>query len=403
MGLRRGRGGRRDRRTGLSMEHLDSTTMKALLGFLSRRQDEILDSICRLVEIESPSGDLDASRAIVNLLVEAAETISAIDSIERVSVPGYGEHLRIQAFGGNDDQTTLLIGHTDTVHPIGSLKSQRLYVEGDRLYGPGVFDMKASCILAFEALRALEFLGLYPGRTVILLLTCDEESGSYYGRKLVEAEAQRAAHALVLEPPAPGGRVKTARKGVGIWKVRAHGIAAHAGLNPDAGASAVLELARQTERFHSMSANGTTFNVGVLRGGTRCNVVAAEAEMELDARFASITEAHKVCDMMNTLRAIDPRIRLTVEGGINRNPVERTLDVAKLYTHARGLAASIGFELGEESVGGASDGNFVAAFNVPVLDGLGPDGDGAHSANEYILISDLARRAALLAGLIVSL
>jgi len=388
------------------MNQADSTQMTAMRDFLARRQDEILGLICKLVETESPSGDCEGSRAVVDLLVEAAGTISAINSVERLPVPGYGEHLRVRAFDGyGDDRTTLLLGHTDTVHPRGTLGVQGARAEGGRLYGPGVFDMKASCVLALEALRTLVSLDFIPKGPVVLLLTCDEEAGSQTGRQLVEEEARRAAQALVLEPPAPGGRVKTARKGAGMWKVTAHGIASHAGLNPEAGASAILELARQTERFHSMSdpTSGTNFNVGTVRGGTRSNVVAAEAEIEIDVRFSCMKEAQRVDKLMSSLRSFDERVRLTVNGGINRGPLERTEGVVKLYQQAREIAACLGFELGEQSVGGASDGNFVAALDVPVLDGLGIDGGDAHAANEHILISDIARRGALLAGLIASL
>jgi glutamate carboxypeptidase len=176
-------------------------------------------------------------------------------------------------------------------------------------------------------------------------------------------------------------------------------------LNPEAGASAILELARQTEHFHSMSdpASGTNFNVGVVRGGTRSNVVAAEAEIEIDVRFSCEKEAQRVDELMNSLRSFDERVQLVVKGGINRGPLERTEGVVNLYQHAREIAASLGFELGEQSVGGASDGNFVAALDVPVLDGLGPDGDGAHAAHEHVLVSDISRRGALLAGLIGTL
>ena len=389
------------------MNHPDSTQIMAIHAFLARRQNEILDSIRRLVETESPSGDFEGSRAVVDLLVEAAGTISEINSVERIPVPGHGEHLRVRAFEGhaNETGTTLLLGHTDTVHPRGTLSTQSVRAEEGRLYGPGIFDMKASCVLALEALRTLVTLDFIPKRPVVLLLTCDEEAGSQTGRQLVEEEARRAAQVLVLEPPVPGGQVKTARKGVGMWKVAAHGIAAHAGLNPESGVSAILELARQTEHFHSMSdpAGGTNFNVGVVRGGTRSNVVAAEAEIEIDVRFSSRKEAQRVDELMSSLRPFDERVRLAVTGSINRGPVERTAAVVRLYHHAREIAASLGVELGEQSVGGASDGNFVAALNVPVLDGLGPDGDGAHAAHEHILVSDIARRGALIAGLIASL
>ena len=387
---------------------IDATKLADVYAFIASRQDEILSLIHKLVETESPSGDVEGSRAVVDLLEKAAHAISSVNSIERIPSPDYGEHLRINAFGGsgNNGQKTLLLGHTDTVHPRGTLSArQGLRAEDGRLYGPGIFDMKASCAVAIEVLHCLTVLELHPRRPVTLLLTCDEETGSATGRQLVETEARQAAQVLVLEPPVPGGCVKTARKGVGIWKVAAQGIASHAGLNPEAGASAILELARQTERFHSMSdaTGGTNFNVGVISGGTRVNVVAERAEMEIEARFSTIKEAQRINGFMGKLQPFDERVQLTVKGGINRPPIERTPGIVRLYRQAREIASRLNFELEERSVGGASDGNFAAALDVPVLDGLGVDGDGAHAAHEHILTADITRRAALLAGLVASL
>ena len=387
---------------------VESSQLLAMRAVVAQRQDELVDLICRLVEIESPSGDFRGSRATVALLEKAARTIPCVSSIETVTSPDYGEHLRIRAFcdDAKGNGGTLILGHTDTIHPRGTLKAQNgLQAEGGRLYGPGIFDMKASCVIALEVLRCLTALGFAPRRPVTVLLTCDEETGSATGRPLVEHEARRAAQVLVLEPPAPGGCVKTARKGVGSWTVAAQGIASHAGLNPEAGASAILELAQQTQRLHSLNnpSVGTSFNVGVVRGGTRSNVVAAQAEMEVDVRFSAMEEARRVEDLMNTLQPFDGRVRLAIEGGINRGPLERTAGVVKLFHQARKIAALLGFELEEREVGGASDGNFVAALNVPVLDGLGVDGDGAHAAHEHILVKDIAPRTALLAGLVATL
>ena len=387
---------------------LNSSELAAVGAFIARRQDEIVKLICRLVEIESPSGDAQGSRAAIDLLAAAAFDIPSVNSVERIVSPNYGEHLLIRAFCGDDgsDGATLLLGHTDTVHPRGTLNSPHgLSAEGDRLYGPGVFDMKAACVLAVEVLRCLTALAIKPPRPVTLLLTCDEETGSATGRPLVEREARRAAQVLVLEPPAPGGLLKTARKGVGAWTAVAQGIASHAGLNPEAGASAILELARQAERLHSLNdaARGTSFNVGVFHGGTRGNVIAAHAEMEVDVRFSTTEEARRVEALMSTLRPFDERVRLRIKGGINRYPLERTAGVVKLFHHARHIATRLGFDLEERSVGGASDGNFVAALNVPVLDGLGVDGDGAHAAHEHIILSDIVPRASLLAGLVATL
>ena len=387
---------------------IDASGLGRMRALIERRHEEAVGLIRRLVEIESPSADVQGSLEVNQLLESVARAIPSVSSVERIATPNCGEHLLIRAFddAGDRNEATLILGHTDTVHPRGTLAAQnRLRTEGDRLYGPGIFDMKASCVMALEALRSLTAPDLVPRRPVTLLLTCDEEIGSATGRPLVEREARQAAQVLVLEPPVPGGCVKTARKGVGAWTVAAQGIASHAGLNPEAGASAILELARQTERLHGLNAlaRGTSFNVGLIHGGTRSNVVAAQAEMEVDVRFGAMEEARQVESLMRNLQPFDKRVSLTIEGGINRAPLERTAGVARLFHHAREVAARLGFELAECAVGGASDGNFVAALNVPVLDGLGVDGDGAHAAHEHILLRDITPRTALLAGLIVTL
>lgn len=373
--------------------------------FIARRS-EMLSLVRALVKTESPSGYEEGSRAVVSLLIDAARSIGEIQ-VERIPVPGYGEHLRVRAFPCRDESqdVLLIVGHTDTVHPCGTTQARPLHEDGERIYGPGIFDMKANCAMALEALRACATLGLRPRREVVLLLTCDEETGSEWGRSLIEEEARRALCALVLEPPATGGRVKTARKGTGIFTMEAIGRAAHAGLEPEKGASAVLEIARQIEKLYGLSERerGTTINVGVVQGGTRSNVVAAQARAEIDVRFSTAEEAHRIEGAILKSRPFDERVKLIVSGGINRPPLERNEGVVRLYEHARTIAAALDFELGEASVGGASDGNFIAAMNVPVLDGLGIDGDGAHAEHEHIATSDIVRRGALLSCLIASL
>jgi glutamate carboxypeptidase len=374
---------------------------------VAARLDDVISLAVQLVELESPTGDVEGSRAVVDGLVAAARDVPAVTSVERIASPGYGEHVRMHLFGATPESvgTTLVVGHTDTVHPRGSVGARPVRREGERLFGPGVFDMKANCVLALEVARAMAALGVASASPVVLLLTCDEEAGSPTGRALVEEEARRAASALVLEPSAPGGRVKTSRKGVGVWTVSAHGRAAHAGLDPDAGASAVLELAHQVVRLQDAArrARGTTVNVGTIRGGTGANVVAERAEAHVEARFTSMDEADRVDRFLRALAPVDRRVRLSVAGGVNRPPLERTPGVARLYARARDIAAGLGFELGEQAVGGASDGNFAAGVGAAVLDGLGIQGDGAHAAHEHIVTTDIPRRGALLAGLIASL
>jgi glutamate carboxypeptidase len=298
-----------------------------------------------------------------------------------------------------------LLGHTDTVHGRGSIIARPWRVEDNKAYGPGVFDMKANCVLALEVTRALSLLGIQPKRPVVLLLTCDEETGSASGRPLVEAEARKASSVLVLEPSAGGGRAKTGRKGTGIYSLFVAGRAAHAGLDPEKGASAVLELARQTERLHAFNgkAGGITVNVGVFKGGTLSNVIAAEARADIDVRFTTATEAEFVEKEIFKLRPFDDRVQLALTGGINRPPLERTEKVLELYERAKLIARRFDFDLGETQVGGASDGNFAAAVGATVLDGLGIAGDGAHATHEHIILDDIPRRGALIAGLIASL
>jgi len=378
----------------------------ALRDHFIARQHELLALTCALVEAESPSGDKEGSSEVVSLLASAAGSIGAVSSVERVTSEDFGEHIRIRASAGDPAAAPILIlGHTDTVHPRGAIKDRPWRAEDNRIYGPGVFDMKANCALALEALRACEATNALPPTPVTILLTCDEESGSPSGRKLVEEEAKNARAVLVLEPPASGGRVKTGRKGTGIFAVEVHGRAAHAGLEPEKGISAVLELARQTIRLTNLNnaEAGTTVTVTGVQGGTHSNVVPAEARAEIDVRFSSAEAGRRIVSAILDLKPFDERAQVVVSGGINRPPLERTEKVLALYARAREIAALLDFDLGEATVGGASDGNFVGAMGVGVLDGLGIEGDGAHAAHEHIIVDNIPFRGGLLAGLISSL
>ena len=370
-------------------------TPKETLEYFEGRRDAIIDQIREIVEIESPSHDAERSREVVAWIENAARETGLELAIERYPTDADGDHLIIRAFPG-DAKPVLLLGHTDTVHPVGTKAKNPTRIEGDRFYGCGTFDMKANIVLMLEALRYFHTTGTRPSRPINILLSCDEEVGSYTGREYVEREAAEAECCLVFEPSA-AGRVKTGRKGTGMYVVNAHGVPAHAGLDPEKGASAILELSRQIERLHAMNSpeTGTTVNVCTASGGTTTNVIPEHAECTVDVRFSSMAEAERIDAAIKGLTPVDERVSLEVAGGINRPPMERTDAVVALFEKARETAASFGYDLGETQVGGASDGNFVAALGTPVLDGLGIAGDGAHTLHEHILVSDIAKRATL--------
>jgi len=376
--------------------------MKTLLDYFQNRRADILNSIREIVNIESPSRDVAGSRAIAGWLEKYARQISPDFEIERISAEGCGEHFILRAFP-SAKKPVLLLGHTDTVHPRGSFKDNPTRVENEKFYGCGVFDMKANCVLMLEVLRAFTELNLRPARPITILLSCDEEIGSTTGKPLVESEARKSEFCLVCEPSA-GGRVKTGRKGTGNYILKTHGIPSHAGLEPERGASAILEIARQIERLHTLNnfEIGTTVTIGTIRGGTTSNVVPAEAECSIDVRFTSIAEAEKIESEIKNLKSFDSRVKLEITGAINRPPLERTENVLQLYEKARAIALKFDYDLGETQVGGASDGNFVAALGVSVLDGLGIAGDGAHTSEEFIFVDDIPSRAALVTALLLA-
>jgi glutamate carboxypeptidase len=373
-----------------------------LLDLFAKRNEAIISKIHELVEIESPSFDINGS-------VEAADWIeggfkaSSPDCVsERIVTDDVGEHLVVRIDGDTDTKPILLLGHSDTVHPLGSLTANPTRVENGRLYGCGTFDMKANIAVMIEVFRAFSELGLKPKRPVTILIACDEEVGSESGRPIVEREALKSEFCLVFEPSLDG-KVKTARKGTGEFVLKTHGIPSHAGLDPKKGASAILEISKQIEKLHGMTdfSIGTTVCVGKIKGGTATNVVPAEAECSIDVRFATLEEAANIEREFRSLTPFDERVSLEILGEVNRPPMERTEGVAALFEKARTLAAGFGYKLEETKVGGASDGNFVGALGIPLLDGLGIAGDGAHTLDEYIVIDDIPNRAALLAKLLL--
>jgi len=368
----------------------------AVHAHFQNRLPAIIDSIREIVEIESPSYDVERSKTAQLWIENEARKIALDLEIDRVAAEEFGEHLIIRAFPGHA-KPYLLLGHSDTVHPVGTKEQNPTRIVGDRFYGCGIFDMKANIVLILEALRYFAETGTRPSRPITIFLSCDEEVGSYTGRPLLEKEAADAEACFVFEPSA-GGRVKTGRKGTGMYTIRAHGVPAHAGLEPEKGASAILELSRQIECLHTFNnlEAGTTVNVCTMRGGTTTNVIPEHSECTVDVRFTSMAEAARIDSAIKGLTAFDERVSVTVAGDINRPPMERNGAVASLFEKARDIGASFGYELGETQVGGASDGNFVAALGVPVLDGLGIAGDGAHTLQEHILVSDIANRSALI-------
>jgi glutamate carboxypeptidase len=377
-----------------------------LLSYFEQRRDEALDFMRWLVEQESMSREAEATRRIAENLAERLARHGA--AVELFADPRYGATLRARYglrpadAGRLEEKQLLVVGHLDTVWPTGTLAARPFRVEGDLAFGPGIFDMKSGVTVAAFAMRAIEEMGRRTNRPVTLLMTCDEETGSHFSRELIEDEARKSCAALVLEPPIPGGTVKTGRKGVGEFELIVRGRPAHAGNDPRAGISAVTELAHQILAINSMSdyERGTTLNVGVVRGGVLSNVIAAEARASVDMRYQSVEEGRRIVEAMQGLRPVLDGARLEVRGGINRPPMVRTQESGALFERAKRLAGEIGFELREGSVGGGSDGNFIAALGVPVLDGLGVDGAGAHAEHEHIIISDIPRRAALVARLI---
>lgn len=364
------------------------------------RMEECLEFLRALVECESPTGDEAGNVRMARLLEEAM--VEAGGSVVRIPAPGLGVHLRARFRGTVRDRgPILLVGHMDTVHPVGTLARLPFAVTGGRVSGPGIYDMKSGLAASLFALRLLAGQGSGPRSDLTFLVTCDEERGSPDSRKHIEEEARAHRAALVVEPSAPGGAVKSRRKGVGAYVLRVAGRAAHAGIEPERGASAILELARQVCRIYRLAdpSAGTTISVGLIQGGTAENVVADAAKCTIDVRFFSNTEASRVDDALRTAVPLDEGCTLQLEGGVNRGALEKTEASGHLYETARSLAAELGFEIGEESTGGASDGNLIAAAGCPALDGLGPDGRGAHTLGEHVVQDDIPRRIALMAAL----
>lgn len=380
----------------------------ARLRYFEERQRLMVETIRELVEIESPSDNKQAVDRIAAFLARKFEALGGRIQFHRSQE--FGDSLQIDFSRSSPSELSnrkpvLLLGHYDTVYPLGTLANMPCKIENERLRGPGVLDMKSGIALMLRAIEALQTWYSGVPRPVTVFLVSDEEVGSRSSRKITEALAKQCAGVLVLEPAAGlRGAVKTARKGVGEYMLRVKGVAAHAGLDPGKGHSAILELARQIAAIAKLNnlRAGVSVNPGVITGGTRTNVVAAEAAVAIDVRIKSAKQASGFDRKLRSLKPFDKRCTLEMTGGINRLPMERTAGVAALYSKAQEIARQVGWKLEEANVGGGSDGNFTAGMGIPTLDGMGGLGEGAHAVHEYIVISELPRRALLLAGMIES-
>jgi glutamate carboxypeptidase len=364
---------------------------------------QILDGIRRWVEIETPTRDADGINRLMTLV--ANDFAAAGAGVSRIAGrDGYGDHLSIASPWGQDEQGILVLCHLDTVHPAGTLARNPFRIEDDRAFGPGICDMKGGAYLAYAALREITRSGTRPPLGVRLLLTSDEEVGSPTSRALIETRAEKAKYVLVTEPARDGGKVVTARKGVGIFNLVARGRSAHAGGRHSDGRNAILEASRQVVAIEGLTdyRRGITFNVGTISGGTASNVVPAECRITIDMRVMTMADADEMSRRVLSLRPFNPDIRLDIAGGLNRPPYEKNPGVARLFEHAKCLAKQLGFDLMDVATGGASDGNFTA-HNVATLDGLGVEGKGAHTDEEHLIVSSLVPRMSLLRRLIETL
>lgn len=379
-------------------------TMQILLRRLEGRQAEMVQLLERFVRCESPSHDKAAVDAFGRMVAKDWKRRGAHLKILRHT--NRGDQIRAEIWLGQGRPTgqLMVLGHLDTVYPIGTLARTPFRIAHGRAYGPGTFDMKAGLVLALFAVDALKAMAPRPQKRLVFFWNSDEEIGSVTSKAAIEREARRSDAVLVLEPSfGRYGKLKTARKGVGTAEIIVTGRAAHAGIDPGQGVNAVHELALQITHLMKMShpRRGITVQATVVSGGTVSNVVPAHARAEVDIRYARPGDAPRIDRAFRNLRPILKGARVEVRSGINRPPLERTPAVSALFRHAQSLMREIGVTLGEASTGGGSDGNFTAALGVPTLDGLGAIGDSAHSPDEHIIIKSLPERAALLAGLLL--
>jgi glutamate carboxypeptidase len=357
---------------------------------------KILDGIRRWVEIETPTEAPEQVNRLADLVAAGYRDLPA--SIERIAgQDGCGDHLVARSSWGQDAPGILVLSHLDTVHPIGFIARLPFKIEGDRAYGPGIYDMKGGAYLAYHAFRQLCANGARSPLGVTQLYVSDEEIGSSTSRALIEAEGRRAKYVLVTEPARDGGKIVTGRKGVARFEISIKGVPSHAGTRPEDGRSAIRELGNVIQTLEAMNdfKRGVSVNVGVVRGGTKPNVIAEEAYAEVDMRVPTHADADELVPKILNLRSRTDGVSVKVTGELNRPPYEKSNAGAALYEHAKTLASEIGFDLVDTATGGGSDGNFTAPHTA-TLDGLGVDGKGAHTHYEQLYISSIEPRARLL-------
>ncbi|WP_315780871.1 MULTISPECIES: M20 family metallopeptidase [unclassified Bradyrhizobium] len=356
----------------------------------------ILEGIRRWVEIETPTEAPDRVNELASLVAEGYRGLDA--SVERIAGrDGCGDHLLVRSAWGQNEPGILVLSHLDTVHPLGFIERLPFAIDGDVAFGPGIYDMKGGAYLAYHAFRQLCANGERPPLGITHLFVSDEEIGSPTSRALIEEEGRRAKYVLVTEPARDGGKIVTGRKGVARFDVAIRGVPAHAGARPQDGRSAIRELANVIHALEALNdpARGVTVNVGVVRGGTRPNVIAEEAYAEVDARLPTPADADEIVPKILGLTSRSEGVTVQVKGEVNRPPYVKGNAGAALFEHARSLAEEIGFELADTYTGGGSDGNFTAPFTA-TLDGLGVDGKGAHTHYEQMYISSIEPRTRLL-------
>jgi len=368
------------------------------VNYFTQRADPLVAALRRFVEIESPSTDKAAVNRFGAQVAGALRSLGA--AVELAPQTAAGDHV-IGRFGSGASGI-LIMCHLDTVYDIGALNTNPVREENGKLYGPGTIDMKGSIAQTLGALQALVENGKMPGRPITALFTSDEEIGSDSSRALIEKLGAQSALVLCMEPALADGSLKTWRKGIGGFDITVRGRSTHAGADHENGVNAVEEMAHQILALQKLTdyAAGTTVNVGVVKGGSRSNVVPDECQIEVDLRVMTPADADRVCAAIAAHRPLNSKATLSVTGGMNRPPMPRTEKIAAAFAAAQKIAVSLGLKLGEGGTGGGSDANFIAPLGVPLLDGLGPIGNGAHSEREHVLIKSLPERTALLAGIL---